>query len=273
MSIKAIVTDLDGTLLNGEKRLSEKTVRVLQECHKRGILLIPATGRTIEGVPEFVKELPAVRYLIITNGAKIYDLESHEILSEYLLDQHTAARILKYAGSYHILYDVYIRGRGKSEARFLYHLDEYKIEPEIQKLIRRTRDLVPDIIAHVSESQEKIDKINLYFDDPGLRERVREHLSRDGEIAVSSSLYNNLEINHRLADKGLAVKRLAEFLKIGLEEIMVCGDGNNDLPMMLPEVRKIAVSNASEEVKNVADYITLSNEESGVALAIEKFAL
>lgn len=271
MSIKAIVTDLDGTLFNHTKTLSEQTRQVMQRCHEHGILLIPATGRTLEGVPDMIKSLPAVRYLILTNGARIYDKETDENLSEHLIPQKTAAEILMNVDRFHVLYDVYINGRGKGEERFLMHLDEYGIEPEIQKLIRRTRDPVPNIIRYVLSQNQMVDKINLYFDDLQLRERFREELGKDKRLAVSSSLYNNLELNHCDATKGNAVRTLAKRLGFQEQELMVCGDGDNDRSMMLPGALKIAMENADPKLKSLADYITKSNEESGVAYAIERF--
>lgn len=273
MSIKVIVTDLDGTLFDRTKNLSEQTRQVLQRCHENGILLVPATGRTIEGVPDMIKTLPAVRYLILTNGARIYDKEIDKSLSDHLIPQKTAAEILMHVDRFHILYDVYINGRGKSEERFLTHLDEYGIEPEIQKLIRRTRDPVPNIIRHVLSQEEMIEKINLYFDDLELRERFREELQKDDRITVSSSLYNNLELNHCSATKGNAVRVLAKKLGLREQELMICGDGDNDRSMMLPGALKIAMENADPKLKSLADYITKSNEESGVAYAIERFVL
>lgn len=273
MSIKAVVTDLDGTLLDSRKELSEETKRVLKECHERGILLIPATGRTIKGVPDFIKALPAVRYLILTNGSRIYDQKRQEMIGGHLLDQELTAKILKYADQYHILYDVYIQGRGVSEERFLFHMDEYKIEPRIQELIRSTRDMVPSIVEHVRRSPYAVEKINFYFDDLKLRQKIRAELGADSRITVSSSLYNNLEIGHCQADKGTAVCELSSLIGLRRGEIMVCGDNDNDMAMMLPGVKKIAVANASEEIKAMADYVTDSNDESGVARAIERFVL
>lgn len=273
MSIKAIVTDLDGTLFDHAKTLSEKTRQVLQRCHENGILLVPATGRTIEGVPDTVKDLPAVRYLILTNGARIYDKETDESLSDHLIPQKTAAEILMNMDRFPVLYDVYINGRGKSEERFLMHLDQYGIEPKIQELIRKTRDPVPNIIQYVLGQKQMVEKINLYFADLGLRERFREELQKDARITVSSSLYNNLELNHHGATKGNAVRTLAEKLGLLEQELMICGDGDNDRSMMLPGALKIAMENADPKLKALADYITKSNDESGVAYAIERFVL
>lgn len=273
MSIKAIVTDLDGTLFDYTKNLSERTRQVMQRCYEHGILLIPATGRTIEGVPDMIKSLPLVRYLILTNGARIYDKETGKSFSNYLIPQETAAEILMNVDRFHILYDVYIDGRGKSEERFLMHLDEYGIEPEIRKLIQRTRDLVPNIIRYVLSQNQMIEKINLYFDDLKLREQFRKELKKDGRIAVSSSLYNNLELNHCNATKGNAVRILAKRLGLQENELMICGDGDNDRSMMLPGALKVAMENAEPNLKILADYITRSNDESGVAYAIERFVL
>ncbi len=271
MSIKAVVTDLDGTLLTMKKELTEDNARALEKCHERGILVIPATGRTIVGVPEFLKALPAVRYLILTNGSRVMDLREGKTLKAHLLDQEKAADILSYVNQFHILYDAYINGRGVSETRFLDNLDDYGIEAPIQAVMRRTRFLVDNIIEYVRSSPDKIEKINNYYDDLELRARVRRKLEQDPEITVTCSLYNNLEIMNAEASKGAAVLFLAEYLGIKPEEIMVCGDSDNDSTMMLPSVKKIAMGNASDSIKAMADYVTDTNDRSGVARALEKF--
>ena len=80
MEIKLIAADMDGTLLDDEKKIPEENLRVFRECAARGIEIVPATGRTMRGLPDELRNLPGVHYVILTNGAQVVDLEKNEII-------------------------------------------------------------------------------------------------------------------------------------------------------------------------------------------------
>ncbi len=273
MSIQLIALDLDGTLLDSQKRLSDRNRKALEACIARGIYVVPCTGRTAEGVPGSVKEIPGIRYAITVNGGMIEDMENKIVLDRRLLAKETALDVINQIKDRHIMYDIYADGQGISEDRFYNHLDEYKITKEIQVLVRKTRRVVPDIIEYVTQKEGMIDKINLFFSDLDEREEIRDLLKRRTDIIVSSSLYNNLEINGLGAEKGEALLRLASILGLSPEETMACGDGDNDASMIRLAGIGVVMENGEEHLKAMADYVTAGNDESGVAQAIEKLVL
>lgn len=273
MGIKLIAFDLDGTVLDSKKNISPGNIKALAECVKRGIHIVPATGRTILGVPKEIKNLPGVRYVITLNGGVILDLEKPAVIDEQKLDHVTALEILDIASKSHIMYDVYIDGNGISESRFYDHLEDYNIAPEIRKLIRATRKVVPDIKTYVREYANPIEKVNLYFDDLKEREKVRHILEERTDVIVSSSIDNNLEINAMGATKGEGLTRLASHLGLAMGEIMACGDGENDYSMIQAAGVGVVMENGDERLKTLADYVTDKNDEDGVARAIERFVL
>lgn len=273
MNIKLIALDLDGTLLDGKKNLSKKNLEALTECIARGIHIVPATGRTLEGIPKEFKELPGVRYAITLNGGIVIDNETKRVIDERKLDYQKTLELLDIVSEYHVMYDVYIDGMGISEERFYNHLDEYGISPEIQKLVKATRRVKPSIKEYVRECGVPIEKINLYFDNLHDREELREILSRHNDVIITSSIENNLEINALGATKGEGLFRLTSYLNIGIDETMACGDGENDLTMIQTAGMGVAMANGEESLRAIADYVTASNEEDGVAQAIWRFAL
>ena len=103
--------------------------------------------------------------------------------------------------------------------------------------------------------------------------RMRKILAEIPEVLVTSSLPNNLEINAVGADKGGALLRLAELLGIRREETMAFGDGENDMSMLRMAGLGVAMENAEDHVKAAADYVTVTNNEAGVAAALRKFVL
>ena len=273
MSIRLIALDLDGTLLDSQKRLSDRNREALKACIARGIYVVPCTGRTVEGIPKMITEIPGIRYAITVNGGSIVDMEKKKILDQRLMEKEIALDIINQIKDRHIMYDIYADGQGISEDRFYNHLDEYKIKNEIQQLVKRTRRVVPNIIQYVKQKEGMVDKVNLFFSDLEEREEIRTLLKQRTDVIVSSSLYNNLEINALGAEKGEALLRLASILGVLPEETMACGDGDNDASMIRLAGTGVVMENGEEHIKRIADYITASNDESGVAQAIEALAL
>ncbi|MEG2700760.1 MAG: HAD hydrolase family protein, partial [Hungatella sp.] len=210
---------------------------------------------------------------ITINGAVVIDTLEHHVLQEAKLEINTALSIFDMVQGYHIMYDAYVDGVGISEARFYDRLDEYKISKEIQTLIRATRVVYPDLREAVLEKGKPVEKINLFFRDQEEREKVRQLLAGRGDVMISSSFANNLEINAPGATKGAGLLCLASYLGIRPEETMACGDGENDHSMIAEAGIGVAMGNAERKLQEEANYVTATNDEDGVARAIERFAL
>lgn len=197
MDIRLIATDLDGTLLDEEKKVPEENMAMLRKCAEHGIEIVSATGRTVKGIPETLKTLPGVRYVIATNGAVVADLKEDRILDTCRLPVETAVKIMELARDSHddIMYDAYIEGNGYTRQEFMDNIRRYVKTEGMVALVMRTRKAVPDSIAYVKEQGKPVDKINLYFADMDARARMRETLKGIKGILVSSSIPNNLEIN------------------------------------------------------------------------------
>ena len=270
MDIKLIALDLDGTLLDSRKRLSEANRQALSRCVENGIWVVPCTGRAVDGIPPEIKNIPGVRYAITTNGAVIYDLNEEAVIDSCMLPWELALEILYLLDSRHVMYDPYIQRRGITEPRFFENLSDYGLSPELQKMVKMTRDIHPNIIEYVKQSHKPVEKINLFFSDMEERTRLRAELEQRDDILVTSSMPNNLEINAPGATKGEALHRLAAHLGIGAEQTMAVGDGENDFTMIRMAGVGVAMKNGSTELQAEADYITDTNDENGVASAITR---
>lgn len=267
--IKLIAFDLDGTLLTSEKQLSERNRQALVKCAGQGIELVPCTGRIWAGVPEFVKALPGIHYAITVNGAVVEDLANHRVLDERKMSLRTALEILAMAEDFRTMYDAYVGGKGYGEARFMAHMDDYGIPRVLQTMILETRQPVENLTKALTEMGSRVDKINYFFDDGQERLRAKAALEARGDVVVTSSFSNNLEINGLGATKGEAIARLADHLGLPREQTMGFGDGENDMTMMTMAGIGVAMGNAVEALKARADYVTVSNDEDGVAAALE----
>lgn len=269
--IKIIALDLDGTLLDEQKCLSQRNREVLERCADMGIEIVPCTGRIWKGIPEFVQQLRGVHYAITVNGAVIQDLVNHKTLQEKKMPLEAAIDLINLAKNYHIMYDAYVDGQGYVEGHFLENMDEYHIPVVLRSMILDTRKPVSDLEVCLKEMKRPIDKLNFYFDDLNERAEVKKILESMDHVIVSSSFPNNLEINGPGATKGDGILFLADYLGCDREQTMGFGDGENDLSMMKLAGIGVAMENGMEITKAAADYITLSNENDGVAAAIEHF--
>lgn len=271
--IKLIAFDLDGTVLDSLKRLSGRNRAALKACAEKGIVLVPATGRAAAGISPAIRDIPGVRYGITTNGGTITDLKTGEILDRQTISGEKALRLMKVISRYHAMYDPYINGRGITQPEFYDHMDEFGLTPVIQEMVRATRDVVLNIQDYVKQTGAEVEKINIYLADLKDREPLQRELEQEEGLSITSSLYNNLEVNDAKATKGQALKRLADYLNIPMEAVMAFGDGGNDLSMIQAAGTGVAMANGLETVKAAADYITLDNDQDGVADAIEKLIL
>ena len=271
--IKMIGLDLDGPLLTDRKEFTDRSKRALRTAIDSGIVVLIATGRPLTGIPEEIRNFPGMRYALTSNGAKVMDVWENRVVDEHLLSAKLAEKALEICGKYDTLQEVYYDGVSYAPADKRDMIPRYHKNPNMWEYMRKTRTWVEDIFRMVRESDRGLDKIQMLFADMEERTKAWQELSEVEGLELVGSLGYNIEINAAGVNKGSGLVSLGRLLGIRREEIMACGDGDNDL-LMLKEVGfGVAMANAEEEVKKAADYITLSNEEDGVADAIEKFAL
>lgn len=271
LDIRVIGLDMDGTLLKDDKTISEYTEEVLKKTIEKGIHVLPATGRVMIGIPECIRNMKGVRYGICSNGASVMDLETGEELYSCRISNEDAIKIVDIMKEYHTIYDAYVDGQGYVDEYFYYHLDQYKIEPEMQKMYIKTRTPISDLYEFLKEGRKQVEKFNMFFAEPKDRLKAMDDLIKIPYIKVTSSLYNNIEINAADCNKGTALIGFAKQMGYQREQVMGFGDGSNDYEMIIMSGIGVAMENGLDVIKEAADFITVSNEEDGVAKAIERF--
>lgn len=266
-----IALDLDGTLLNSDKQLTEGNLRALEQAYAAGFAIVPTTGRFYGGMPEFIRALPFVRYAITINGAEVCDLHTGEVIYRAEIPLQRALAIYEAMDGEAVLYDCYRGNDAFMSQSHKERIDEYLHNPHYREMIRRLRKPVPDLKDFLRAGGSDVQKIQLFMHDDPLRRRLMEQLpTMFEELAVSSSISENIEINDARAHKGAALMALAAHLQLPREATFAFGDGLNDLTMLREAGTGIAMANAEPEVKAVADRLTLSCDDDGVARAIEE---
>lgn len=271
--IKMIGLDLDGTLLNTKKELTQYSRDVLKRAIDKGVLVLVATGRPFTGIPEELRTFPGMRYALTSNGARVLDTKENKVLIEELLPREDAIRALKVLRKYDTMQEIYFDGQGYADEEKMSEIHRYHHNPHMWEYVRKSRIVVPDVLKVAEQSDTDMDKIQGLFADMEERKLAWKELSNDNRISLVGSLKYNIEVNAAGVNKGKGLVRLGEILGIHREEIMACGDGDNDIEMLREVGFGVAMGNAEEEVKKAADYITETNDEDGVAKAIERFVL
>lgn len=273
LNVQMIGLDLDGTLLDSRKQLTQFTAEMLRQAAEKGINIVVATGRPLAGIPKELREFPGIRYAVTANGSRIVDMETGETLYEQLIEVETAKKILDLFGGYDTLREVYFDGVGHAKKEDLDRIDWYMEDPFMAEYIVRTRKRVANVEEHLVLENRGVDKVQALFRDTKDRDAAREILEAWKEVEVTGSLANNLEATAKGVDKGNSLLRLAERLAIPLERLLVFGDGENDKRMIQMAGVGVAMGNGLEEVKKVADYLTDSNDADGIGKFLQKYVL
>ncbi|MCR5796980.1 MAG: Cof-type HAD-IIB family hydrolase [Eubacterium sp.] len=274
--IKLVTFDLDETALDSNKCLLPSTVQTVKKLVDIGIEVVPATGRVFTGVPEEVRDLPGVRYIIANNGGGVYDNKTGEILLEDGIDPIEAVPVLLDLETLPVMADPFVKDGAYMCKKNIPLIDKMATSEPMREYIRSTRRVVDSVARHIAESKEIIQKITINFgsDENGDRicyDETWEILNNYPELNSVSGGTNNIEVTRRGVSKASALEWLGAKLGIDASEMMAFGDSGNDAEMLEYVGLGIAVANAEQIALDVADYITESNNEDGIAKAVEKY--
>ena len=274
MGVKLILLDLDGTLLDNNKNLPDENRRALEQAAARDVTIVPASGRLYNGMPECVRSLPFVRYAVGSNGAQVYDAREKKVIRRAEIPLKLAGRVYDYLDTLPVIYDCYMDGSGWIDSAQYARIDEFVADPTINRMVKILRGPVDNFRSFVATQGKPLQKIQMFFKDMDRRAlELRRLAELFPELVVSSSIYNNIEMNIQSATKGEALRFLCRHLDIDVCDTMAFGDGSNDLPMIRAAGLGVAMANADEELLAEADYITDANDRNGVARALERFVL
>lgn len=272
-NIKMVGLDLDGTLLNSKKKISEHTRKVLEKAIEEGCVVLISTGRPLSAVAKEVLELKGLKYAVTVNGAKIENLESGEVMLSKPVPFNLATEVLDMCYEYDCIPELITGDKIYTRADCLTHLEDYYANDSMIDYVLNTRTPVDDVREMLRKTKQPIDKLRAVFRYPEERREARKRLEAMPELVIANSSSVDLEINIVGADKGTGLLWLGRQLGIQKEEIMACGDSYNDYEMLKAVGFAVAMENGEESVKAIADYVTDTNDNDGVAKAFEKFVL
>lgn len=265
MDIRMIVLDLDGTLLTSQNTLTERTVRAVTACIGRGITVTIATGRVFHSVLPFARKLGITDALITANGAEIRAPGDKDPLYYRPIERNLAREVLAFFREKGWYIQAYLGDRlfvdkvderAKSYGRLTF-LDPEPLGEELY-----TMDVEPVKLLSIASSPEEAVSV---------RKAVQKRFGDAIYAAVSNRLF--VDMAHPEVSKARGLEFLMKKQGVTPLQTMVVGDSENDLPLFELAGFSVAMENSRRDIREKADTVTLSNDENGVALALERFAL
>ena len=258
--IKLIATDIDGTILIPDKEFTEGVKSCVEELIKNGITVVLVTGRMNESAQLVAKKLNLKTPLISYQGGLV--TEGDKVLYERYLTEKQAEEILNWAKEEDIHINLYNNDILYSENDCV-EIQKYAKRQSVSYIVKKFKDVKKDkvnkVLAIDYEHPEKIDRLE------------KELPKRFPDLYIVKSTPYFLEFSNKEASKYCAVKFLQEHLGIKVEETLTIGDQNNDISLLKAGGIKVAMGNATEELKKCADYITDTVENDGFVKVINKF--
>ncbi|MFZ5351903.1 MAG: Cof-type HAD-IIB family hydrolase [Bacillota bacterium] len=270
---KMIVMDMDYTLLNREKKVSERNKQAIKYAESKGIIIVVATGRLFTSAAYYARLLGIETPIIASNGAIIREHHTGKTIYQNLLNDFAAYKMIELCKQMELYCHLYTKDAIYTERiiniserytewnQALAESDRIRIEvvPRLEELVKTQKGNILKAVV-VDENREKLDYI-------------RKEILKACSVSVSQSLKDNIEVMNEGVTKGNAVKILSEIYGIQREQVMAIGDNENDISMIEFAGLGVAMGNGVDGIKQAADYVTGEFDKDGVAQAIEKFVL
>lgn len=291
LNYKLLAIDLDGTLLNSQGEISDENKKAIEEIQKHGVEVVLASGRVPDSIERFSKEINSNKYLIAGNGTIIKDIQKDEIIYDNFISKEKTLKIVKLCEENSVFCNVYTQ-KSIITKSLNYNVQYYYYENSKKNDDKRTNiNIVEDLYKYIDEiNTSPISKINICDENQvifnSIINKLREisgvtildveHMSR--KVIKSGTEYVDIqyyytEITNENANKWEAIKRLISKININEEEVIAIGDNINDKEMIENAGLGIIMGDSALSINNKEKIITKSNNENGVAYAINNYIL
>ena len=266
-----IAFDMDGTLLTSKKTIAKSSVEAIGRAQDAGKQVVLSTGRSLSELLPYGDDLRGIRYAILASGALIYDLEAKCVLAKQTLPAIAVDKVKAIAEVQDLMLVCMIDGQGYLQKSHFENIANYYMEIYTE-LYDKTAILVDNIYDLLAKEREHFDKINIYHFTARDRDQSYEVLLSE-DIAMIKSEVSGLELTARGVEKGQGLAHLAQYLQLPMEQIIAVGDADNDESMIREAGFGVAMGNANENIKGLADIIVADNDHGGCAQAIDDVLL
>jgi HAD-superfamily hydrolase, subfamily IIB len=268
-----VALDLDGTTLNSSKEFSPRTIKAFHDAMEKGIHIVISTGRTFHSLPKQMFTIEGLEYVVTANGAVITRLADRQKIYENCVTPEAVDQLADILENRGFSVETFVDGTAYIDKAEYDAMSSNGSTYRDVDYVLTTRHPIPDLIGFMRQHRDHIENISLNFEFDEDRERMRPVLLAVEGITLTSSFAHNFEIGGATTSKAEALRHLMGLLGVSKEGLLACGDSPNDGQMIRLAGVGVVMGNSSDEMKKTADYVSDTNDNDGVAKAIEKFAL
>lgn len=265
-----VALDLDGTLLNSEKKILPETITDLTEAYNKGIQIVYCTGRAPAEMKEYLPLLPMIQYGVCMSGSLVYDFKNQTTIYSNALSKELAKQIIEVAKEDDGMIQYMTEKDSIVREDQITHMVDFDMEI-YQPMYLETAKTVKDMEKEL-ENHESIPKLNIYFHSTKAREEAFEKLKlKNLPISITFGDKTALEMTATNVTKGNGLIELASYLKIPMDQIIGMGDNHNDCSFLEVVGFPIAMFNATYDLKLISRDITDDNNHNGTGKAIRNY--
>lgn len=271
MDYKLLALDMDGTLLNSQKKISPSNVAAINKVIERGVNVVFASGRNLPEMNETHRVLGKIRYGILISGGMLFDFAEDKVIAVHPVPFDAILEIIDCGLDERAMIHLHTVRNSIARQQDVDHMADFGMGI-YQSMFDSICVKADDLKQYTLEHKDEIIKVNLYHRSAESRQRSVErlkHLELEQVFAEGSAL----ESSPRGISKASGLMELCRHLNIPIEQSIAMGDAPNDREILQTAGVGIAMGNASDDIKAIADFVTLDNDHDGVAHAIEKFFL
>ena len=273
MKYKLVAIDMDGTLLNSDNEISTRNIDILQKAIKKGIYIVLSTGRILGSALYYANSINIKNPIVACNGAIVSWGKGKSILYEKAIKIQTSKEVIELAEKSGIYYHFYDRDTFYTKKVDDENLEFYESKKNNLKKQQVKLKVLENPIELLDTDKPNIYKFVFVEDDRDKLIDFRQKLKTIEEINICSSWFNNIEVMNDGVSKGSGLKYLINKLNIDKSEVVAIGDNENDISMFEMAGLAVAMGNGDEIIRKHSHVITDTNDENGVANAIEKHVL
>ena len=268
---KLIGLDMDGTLLNSKKKITPENMAAIEKAFSQGKEVVLSTGRSVAELREYTDIIKGLKYLVCTSGAMVYDLEKEETIYCAPIPNEVIDKVSEIAETSDVMVILQtteaIAKKTDLDNLEHFHLNVYK------ELLNNVATKVDNVFEYCKQKGQSASKINIYHSTPEAREVTKKILSKY-VLVFNYAEENSLEVSPANVTKGTGLTWLCNHLEFGINKAIDVGDAENDIDAIATAGLGVAMANAIDKVKEIAD-VVLENDcdHSGCAEAIEKYLL
>lgn len=261
--IKAVFIDIDETLTNSQREVTEKTKLEIKKCVENGVKIILTSGRSRREAMDFQEQIGTSPYIVSSNGASAYDAENGVEIYNERIDPQMVLQLIEYSreNGYRIKLN-YKDLLVMNEAAYPDEKDKEVSYEELER-VAVEEQVVQCVITSTDFEKMKFFRDYIKNECVGIAVANESKRFKNPDLKPSRNYY--CDVASVKVSKGNAVKAVCEYFEIKPEEIVTIGDGENDLSMFGLTPNSVAMGNSLPEIKEKANYVTASNDEDGVA--------